>query len=127
MLEKDTKGEFAMKNVLSETTALCTTLTMLPQALTRSENRAPLPFELDPVYQCPEASLDNQCHCAKLGCTATFPVRYGVCFTSWWPFEETFAYGMCVFCSLDCLLDAALIQGMDVLHREFRDTEQTLH
>ncbi|MFM2374026.1 MAG: hypothetical protein RLZZ234_21, partial [Candidatus Parcubacteria bacterium] len=112
---------------LSSTTALTKTLAERSLAQSVPPHSTELPRALDPVYQCPPMSLDEICACASEACTNTFPVRHGVCYTSWWYVSGSYAYGMSSFCSLYCLLNSAVMLGCDVVTREFRDKEQTLH
>lgn len=87
-----------------------------------------LPKALDPVYQCPFLCLDDACNCASAGCNNTFTLRYGVCFKTFWRVDGiAYQYGVCVFCSLRCLLVGVGAMGSDGARREFRDETQTLH
>jgi hypothetical protein len=116
-----------MKQVLSASTALSTPTLGASVASIMPHYGVALPRALDPVYQCPAHTLDTESVCPDDSCGNKFPIRYGVCFTSWWRTENSYEYGMGTFCSLTCLLRSAVMLGADVTNREFRDETQTLH
>jgi hypothetical protein len=116
-----------MKHVLSASTSISPLPTPSPHVTKTMPSERVLPQALDPVYQCPQLGLDNECACAHAACTNTFPTRYGVCFESWWRVDGRYEYGGCIFCSLTCLLGSAVMLGTDGAVREFRDETQTLH